>query len=141
MDTTYTFTYSGAWLSLNTIYSTHRWLRNQEKKAWMGKFRQMLVEAEIPALEAFPLHIRYNSRSPCDNLTGGSKILVDTMRGLGIIPDDSKHYYRGVTIEPDLALGHNTYVVTITALPAKRRISTEKAQKSASTQQKTGKPE
>jgi len=116
VESQYTFTYSGAWLSLNAVYSTHRWLRIKEKNIWKEKFSIILADVEIPALEAFKLHIRYNSRMDCDNLTGGSKILVDTMRAVGIIAEDNKHIYRGISIEPDLNLRHNTYVVTIIPL-------------------------
>lgn len=109
----YQFTYQGQWLSINAAYSKHFQQRNKVKNQYKELFKPLLLEAQIPPLEAFTLHLAYNSRMDADNTTAGTKVVVDTMRELGIIREDNKHIYRGITITPDLSLRHNTYIVTI----------------------------
>jgi len=35
------------------------------------------------------------------------------MRALDLVSNDTKRYYQGISIIPDLGLKHNTYVITI----------------------------
>ena len=114
---TYTITHRGAWISLNAAYSKHYHARNQEKTRFALAFADLLSAADVPWLAAFELMLRYNSRMDADNTIGGVKVFVDTMRAVGIIENDTKDVYRGVHIIPDSRLKHNTYVITLTALP------------------------
>ncbi|KUG07442.1 hypothetical protein [Solirubrum puertoriconensis] len=128
----YQLEFRGQWLSLNAVYTKHHHQRNIVKKEYQQRFRTMLLGARIPELPAFRLRIEYNSRMDCDNLTAGTKVLVDTMRELGIIREDNKHIYKGISIEPNLELAHNTYQITI--------IPEEAANPVAKTKKSSGKP-
>ena len=113
---TYTITFHGRWLSLNQVYSKNRYLATQVKNDWKTTFTRMFQEAQIKPFTTFRLWVRYNSRMDADNLTGGTKIAVDTLRAMALVPNDDKRFYKGISIEPDLALKHNTYVLTIEVL-------------------------
>ncbi|MBB4601378.1 hypothetical protein HNQ93_001261 [Hymenobacter luteus] len=117
----YQLTFRGRWLSINAAYNKHYQQRNKVKNEYKELFRPLLLQAQIPPLLAFRLHIEYNSRMDCDNLTAGSKVFYDLIREMKIIKEDNKHIYRGITIVPNLLLPHNTYQITI--LPVEETIS------------------
>lgn len=109
----YQFTFRGQWLSINAAFSKHYHQRNLEKNKYKELFIQLLQTNPIPRLQAFTLEIEYNSRMDADNLCAGSKVWVDTMRHLGIIAEDNKHIYKGLSIRPNLELKHNTYKISV----------------------------
>ena len=57
--------------------------------------------------------ITYNSRMDIDNGILVAKFLADTLVSEGIIPNDNPKYYDKVTLEYDLDLPKNTYLVKI----------------------------
>ena len=109
----WTITYTGKWVSLNAYYQSRHWaVRNKLKNEWKEKFGWLLKEAGVQWMDAFCVSVKFNSRLDTENVIGGLKILVDTMKGV-YIEDDTKKYYKGVSIEPDETLDKNTYVITI----------------------------
>lgn len=48
-----------------------------------------------------------------DNTVAGLKVMVDTMREMKLAENDTKTIYKGLTVEPDLSLKHNMYIVSI----------------------------
>ena len=109
----YTILFKGKWLSINAAYSKHYHQRNKVKKEYQATFTQLLTEAQIKPLSAFRIHLRYNSRMDLDNTVAGLKVMVDTMREMKLAENDTKTIYKGLTVEPDLSLKHNMYIVSI----------------------------
>lgn len=113
----YSFTYIGVMVSANATFAGMHWTKRKAlTEKWHGIFAKLLTEAGTRPMARFKLLLRYNSRHDCDNLVLPCKWLADTIKGR-YVPDDSKKYYRGVTIEPDETLKHNTFTFTITEQP------------------------
>ncbi len=108
----YSFTYSGPWLSTNVYYNYHYQVRSKVKNQWKQYFRTQLAALDIPHLSAFTVELRYNSRLDLDNNATMMKIFVDTLKEQHV-EDDTKKYYKGLTITPDSDLGKNTYQVIV----------------------------
>ena len=113
---TYTFMYTGPVVSQNKTFAGMHWAKRKAlTDKWHGIFGKLLVSAGVQPMARFKLHLRYNSRHDADNLVLTCKWLVDSMKGK-YVEDDTKKYYRGIAIEPDESLSHNTFVFTITEL-------------------------
>lgn len=113
---TYTFTHSGPVPSNNKAYSGMHWTKRKAlADKWHLVFGSYLRAAGVKPMERFTLHLRYNSRHDCDNLSLLQKLAVDTMKGR-YVPDDTKKHYRGTHTEVDEALPNNTFIFTITVL-------------------------
>lgn len=105
--------YQGKAPSLNDWYSGKHWYKRMETKQHYGKiFEDLLEEAGVERMDKFQISILFNSRLDTDNVVGLSKILVDTMKGK-YFTEDSKRFYRGLLIQPDESLPHNTYIISI----------------------------
>jgi Holliday junction resolvase RusA-like endonuclease len=80
--------------SLNTINGQHWNHYRQQKRAWLDLIWVAKLDAGIygmPMFERAKVSIeRFGTRSlDVDNLTGGCKMLIDSLRQLGLIVDDS----------------------------------------------------
>lgn len=112
----YTFTYSGKVVSNNKTYSGMHWTkRNALTELWHGTFTRLMSDAGVQPMQRFALHLRFNSRHDVDNLSLLTKWAVDAMKGR-YIPDDTKKHYRGIHVEADETLPHNTFVFTLTEI-------------------------
>jgi hypothetical protein len=112
---TYELVYKGPGFSLNDAYKLH-WTKAKKKKDGLHlAFKTLLREANIPKLKAFTLKVHYNSRHDVDNIIPLLKVLIDQMRYSGLIAEDTKDIYRGLSITPDRTLPHNSYRLTIKA--------------------------
>jgi hypothetical protein len=109
----YKITYAGKWLSLNEVYSKHRYLANLAKKEWKERFASLFRDAGVTPFSTFYISIKYWSRIDVDNNAGASKVGVDTLRELGLVANDDKRFYKGLTILPMPDMKHNTYLVTL----------------------------
>lgn len=116
MQVEYTIDYRGPWLSWNTLLSLNRWQRQKLVGEAKQRYQELLAGAGVLPLASFVVEVRYWSRLDCDNIC--LKYLVDTMRAQGLVTNDDKRYFAGVTSIPDAALGHNQYRIIIRGTPA-----------------------
>lgn len=97
MSARFTLTVAKASPSLNTINGRHWSHYRQQKKLWMQLILVAKMEAKVygrPMLARAKVSIeRFGSKLlDGDNLVGGCKNLIDCLKALGIIVDDSpKH--------------------------------------------------
>lgn len=80
--------------SLNTFNGKHWSVYREQKKLWLKMLWVAKAQAEIyglPMIERANVSIeRFGAKSlDEDNLAGGVKMLVDSLRSLGLIEDDS----------------------------------------------------
>jgi len=105
-------TFEGKWVSSNQLRNNH-WRKNQGlKESFRKTFCVLLEEAGMSWMERFGITVYYNSRLDTDNVTGGLKFLIDTMKNR-YVADDNKKYFRRLCIEPDESLPKNTYIIII----------------------------
>ena len=101
--------YTGKGVSLNQFYSQGHWSkRSRIKNQYKEIFEELLKGGKIKWMDQFSLLILYNSRHDCDNIVGLSKIFIDTLKG-SYIQEDSKKFYRGISIFVDESLQLNTF--------------------------------
>ena len=65
-------------------------------------------------MKAFTVEAKYNSDLDPDNLGSTIKIFIDQLVKMGVFPDDSKEYWRGLNIIPDESLKHNSLHLKVT---------------------------
>jgi hypothetical protein len=125
----FTIVYQGQGISWNDIYA------NSGKNAWkirkslVDKYKKiftiLILEAKLPWMDEYEVALFYNSRHDLDNCGAMSKILVDVLKqkregGIvtqrGWVYDDSKKYYKKLTIAPDESLENNTFKFIIKKL-------------------------
>lgn len=115
-------TYTGPGVSLNKFYSQGHWsTRSNIKKKYRKIFDKLTsTNSKMRWMDRFSLIIFYNSRHDLDNVVGMEKVFVDSIKREydketgevlrpGFIHDDSKKYYRGLSIFPDENLPNNTF--------------------------------
>lgn len=103
------FEWEGIDVSLNKFYSSPHWtLRNKEKDFWKGFFAKMPIKNNRK-IDKFQLTLYYNSRLDADNTILHCKFLIDYLRSIGLLIDDTKKYYKGVHIIPDETLNKKHY--------------------------------
>ena len=111
----YIVEYQGKVTSLNDTNGQSWRKRANAVTKFHGIFTILMIEAKFRKIDKFRLDVRYNSRHDCDNIIFVCKVFVDTMKGV-YIKDDTKKYYRGVSITPDESLKTNTFIFKITEL-------------------------
>ena len=100
--------------SLNKIYAGKHWaVRKKYKDDYKKECQKQLEKLDNFVCDRIQFFITYNSRLDIDNGILVSKFLADTLVSEGIIPDDNPKYYDKVTLEYDLGLPKNTYLVKI----------------------------
>lgn len=100
--------------SLNKIYAGKHWaVRKKYKDDYKKECQKQLEKLDDFVCDRIQFYITYNSRLDIDNGILVSKFLADTLVSEGIIKDDNPKYYDKVTLEYDLGLPKNTYVVKI----------------------------
>lgn len=115
----YEIVYTGKGVSLNQFYSQGHWsARYNIKRKYRKIFDELFKKSDLKWMDKFSIIIFYNSRHDVDNVTGMEKVLVDSLKHeekdgevlrYGFIHDDSKQYYRGLSIYPDESLATNTF--------------------------------
>lgn len=110
-------TYTGQGISLNDWYSAKGgfWRRKTLKDKYSAIFNSLLSQQEIPEIKQFTMDLEFNSRHDTDNTVAMLKMFVDTLKGK-YIREDTKEFYKGLTIKYDSALPKSTYVFTINLL-------------------------
>lgn len=100
-------------ISLNEWYSGKHWSnRAKQKNKWKLKYLS-LFGCETPRLSQFKIELTYNSRLDNDNCITLIKLFSDFLKERMIVKDDSKKYWRGLSITPDESLPKNTYVLRL----------------------------
>ncbi|MBF9237467.1 hypothetical protein I2I05_08655 [Hymenobacter sp. BT683] len=107
----YTITWTGAWLSWNTMLSKNRWQRAKLMEDWKPLYRKMFADAGMKPMKNFTIVIRYWSRMDADNVY--MKAFIDSLRAEHLVPNDDKRYFGGISCTPDPTLKHNTYVISV----------------------------
>lgn len=126
---TYTITYKGPGFSLNDAYKIHWTQAKKKKDALKMDFRLLLRDAGVPKIEKFRLQVSFNARYDVDNIIPVLKVFVDVLRYETLIPDDTKHYYKGLSIDYDDNLPSNTYVITIVPIQMQKTKKSRKSRK------------
>jgi hypothetical protein len=110
------FEWEGVDISLNKFYSSPHWtIRNKEKNFWKDFFSKMPIKSNRQINE-YQLTLRYNSRLDADNTILHCKFLIDYLRSINLIIDDTKKYYKGLHITPDETMGKKHYILTLEIL-------------------------
>lgn len=110
----YEVTYNGKGVSLNDYYSSSHWSnRHRLVKKYKPMLQVMLEKAGVPQMEEYAMVILYNSRHDPDNVVGLEKLVLDTMKKMGLIIDDSKKYYKFMAILPEPEFKQNTFEFNI----------------------------
>jgi len=100
--------------SLNKIYAGQHWaVRKKYKDDYKKECQKQLEKLDAFVCNRIQFFITYNSRLDIDNGILVAKFLADTLVSEGIIPNDNPKYYDKVTLEYDLGLPKNTYLVKI----------------------------
>ena len=108
-DCIYPIVYSGKGVSLNQYYSGGHWsYRSKLKNKYKEIFEELLSSYDIKPMEQFSLVVFFNSRHDTDNVTGLTKLFIDTLKGV-YIEDDNKKYFRFYGVVPDEKLPTNTF--------------------------------
>ncbi len=117
----YKITYKGQGFSNNDFYSAAHWYKRKQLKDKYSKiFNELIENSELDTLDCYKIGVKYNSNHDPSNIVGMLKVFEDVLTGgynrktqkysfKVIIKDDSKKYCKGVFIEPDLELDHNTF--------------------------------
>lgn len=96
-------TYKGRGISTNEAYSGG--FRNRHGKSVLLKtqFRHLLSPLTDNYFERYEIIVRYNGRFDLDNTVATVKIFIDSMREVGIVKDDTKHFFKKLTLiyEPE----------------------------------------
>jgi hypothetical protein len=109
----YEIIYQGKAPSLNLWYASNGWwARNKAKQEFKVIFEDLLSKADIKYMEAFRIEMIYNSRFDPDNAISLIKMLVDSLKGT-YVKDDTKQFFKGLSIEPNLELKSSTYIIRI----------------------------
>lgn len=96
--------YDGDVFSLNDLYSQKHWgARSATKNKYRKLFSALVEQAKEFSFEKYALITFYNTRHDVDNITGMTKIFIDTIKKNEVL-DDAKKNYRGLLIFPDEAL-------------------------------------
>lgn len=104
--------YNGKWPSVNTLRN-NRWDSNQGLKNKLRRtFSLLVLEQKPKKMAKFRVDVRYNSRLDPDNVS--LKYFVDSLKDIGIIIDDNKKFFKGLSVEPDESLKYMTYIVKVT---------------------------
>jgi Holliday junction resolvase RusA-like endonuclease len=101
-------------ISLNDWYSGKHWTyRKKQKDEWMKfMYAQFSPHPKIE-FNKFQIEIYHNTRCDCDNLVTISKLTADFMKKNGYCVDDSKKFYKKLSIEVDTVLPKNGIKVII----------------------------
>jgi hypothetical protein len=103
----------GQWLLLNKVYGLHRFQASKFKTEWKHRFSQLFKEAQIQPFLTFSVRLRYWSRMDADGTVTGLKVVIDTLREMGLAVNDDKRYFKGFEVTLDPNLKHNRYELTL----------------------------
>lgn len=107
-----TYTAKKRFATSNELHSKWGWYKVQQY--YRREFLDLLEESPVGKFTAFSLTVKYNSKHDCDNLAPIAKFFVDTMRELKVVKNDTKAYYKSLTIKGDKSLPKWTIEFTIT---------------------------
>jgi hypothetical protein len=107
--------YQGKMISANS-HKRGGWRSTQQLCLKIKKMATILwLEAKPDKLQQFEIEIRYRALIDPDNLGATTKVFLDSLIGLGVIPDDSRDYWKRYEVKPDMSLKHNTLIITLIA--------------------------
>lgn len=100
--------------SLNAYYSGGHWTKR--KKAKDMNLSHIVTEFDKFdkfTAEQFEIHLMYNGRYDCDNAIIAVKFLSDAIVHLGLVADDSKKFFRRLSITVNPELKSDTYIAEV----------------------------
>lgn len=108
--------------SLNAYYSGGHWTkRKKAKDANLAHLKEVFKEYDFFTAKQFEIHLTYNGRYDCDNAIIAVKFLSDALVAIGIVPDDSKKYFRRMSITVNAEIPHDTYTARVVFKHVKHR--------------------
>lgn len=117
MDSIYHFKWSGEHISLNEWYSAKHWTVRYDKKAhWSSVFKPLIEAQKLPKIGTYKIELIYNSRLDPTNTITMIKLFEDTLKDLGYIIDDNKHYCKEVKITPDFDKKNKEYEIILNVI-------------------------
>ncbi len=99
-------------LSLNEVISS-RWedtKKIKEELQWLSKGQ---LSKQRFRSDTIRIHVRYNSNHDVDNISPTAKIIVDMMRAMHMIEEDTPEHYKAIKYEYDGNLPFNTFIFEI----------------------------
>ena len=101
--------------SLNAYYAGGHWaVRKKSKDTNLAHIKeQFRLSGEKFTCEGFEINLVYNSRYDCDNAIIAIKFLSDAIVSLGYAPDDTKKFFKRLTIEVNTELKSNTFIAYV----------------------------
>lgn len=100
--------------SLNAYYSGGHWTKR--KKAKDMNLNHIVSEFEQFdgfTADEFEIHLMYNGRYDCDNAIIAVKFLSDAIVHQGIVADDSKKFFKRLSITVNPELKSDTYIAEV----------------------------
>jgi hypothetical protein len=111
IEKVFKITYKGKGVSLNDYYSSYHWnvrasIKNKYKKIFDPLIRKEFGSEKV---NQYSIVIFYNNDYDVDNVTGIVKIFIDQLRACGVTENDTKKYFKSMTISVDPKLEKHTF--------------------------------
>lgn len=88
--------------SLNQFYAgRHFTVRQKYKKQYFEALEEAFKEYDEFTAESFEVHVSHNSRYDTDNCILAIKFAADYLRHRGFVKDDTKKYFKKLSIKVD----------------------------------------
>ena len=100
--------------SLNSYFNSKHWaIKVKYKKEYTVYCEEQIQKYDAFTMDAYEIHISYNSRHDVDNVILVSKFLSDTLVDKGMVKDDGNKYYKRLNIQVDKELPKDTFKVIL----------------------------
>lgn len=110
------FRWADKHVSLNDIYSSKHWTsRDKIVKEW-HKFFKSYLTLPYPRFNKYKVELMYNSKLDVSNTIMHVKMVEDMLQIVGVIPNDTKEFCRGISLVPNEEMKKFSYKITVTNL-------------------------
>ena len=100
--------------SLNQFYAgKHFSIRLKHKKEYFAALEEAFKDYEDFTAETFSIHVSHNSRYDTDNCILAIKFTADYLRHRGWVKDDTKKYFKYLSIKVDEDIPKTVFKVKI----------------------------
>ena len=106
--------WTGKHVSLNKWYAGEHWSkRNTMKQEWKMFLLSLFRNHPKIVFDKFDITIRHNTRLDNDNMIPVVKFSCDFLKEFKYVTDDTKKYFRKLTIEADESLKKDEIVLVV----------------------------